>query len=106
VNTVGALRGWEITTLNLPGFLFELLLSIRIWPNIWQPAGITLWGWRAFSLPIFALPAWYYVGVGVEGLYGRVVLHIRDAIFGSFLAAGCAFLAAGLTIGCRPQIVS
>ncbi len=98
-NMVGELRGWELTALNLPGFVLELLLSVRTWPSSWQPAGLTLWAWRALSFPLFALPAWYYVGIGIDGLFGRIALHLRDAILGSVLSAGCAFLGAGLTLG-------
>jgi hypothetical protein len=98
-NMVGELRGWQLTALSLPGFALELLLSIRTWPNTWQPPGVTMWAWRALSFPILALPAWYYAGIGIDGLLGRVALHLRDAILGSLLSAGCAFLGAGLTFG-------
>jgi hypothetical protein len=98
-NMVGESKGWKLTAVNLPGFVLELLLSIRTWPSTWQPAGFTLWAWRALSLPIFARPAWYYAGIGIDGLLGRIVLHMRDAIFGSMLSAACAILGAGLTVG-------
>jgi hypothetical protein len=98
VNTVGALRGSEITALSLPGFVVELLVSVRTWPRTWQPAGFTLWGWRSVSFPLFALPAWYYAGNGIDGLLGRIDLRVRDAVLGSLLAGGCTILGGGLTI--------
>ena len=97
-NTVGEFKGQILTALNLPAFIVELLLSVRTWPTTWQPSGFTLWGWRALTFPIFALPAWYYIGVGIDGLLGSVGLHVWNAIVSSLFAAACAILGGGLTV--------
>jgi len=68
----------SITVLNAPANLVELIVSslrpplTGTWYSTgWYPAWLGLWPGRSLTYPIYALPAWFYVGRGVDSLLGR-----------------------------------
>jgi len=65
-----------ITAVNIPGIILEILVSLPTsWPDSWHPSGWILDTWRAVTFPFFCLPAWCFVGLGVDSLLGWRRLH-------------------------------
>lgn len=61
-----------IIAANLPGLVADLLVSLpTAQPGTWHPSGVSLDNWRCFTLPFYCLPAWWFVGCGLDGLLGR-----------------------------------
>lgn len=89
-------RSWFVMALNLPAFPAELLESIGTWPDSWSPPAFSIFQWRMLTFPLLALPAWSYVGRGIDALRFRIVLSVWDMIGGSCLGLGCATLCGGL----------
>ena len=96
-----ALRfGHIVDALNIPGVLGEGLMSaIKSRPHNFVPSGMTLESWRAISLPVFCLPAWWLVGRGLDALTGRRRAHWALCLIGTLLGLGFSVLALGLRFG-------
>ena len=101
ITAVATRNSETIVAINLPGLIVEILISIPTsWPSTWQPAGILLPVWRSLIFPIYSLPAWWFVGRGLDGLLGRrrvfrimlitgsiAVLLLLIFLFGFFFSA-------------------
>ena len=88
-------RAHTITAINIPGTIPEALLSLPIsGPRSSYPAGWTLDAWRALVFPFFCLPAWWFVGLGIDSLLGWRRLHWGTLLLGSifFLLFATLFL--------------
>jgi hypothetical protein len=73
-----------ITAVNIPGIILEILVSLPTsWPDSWHPSGWILDTWRAVIFPFFCLPAWCFVGLGVDSLLGWRRLHWGTLLSGS-----------------------
>lgn len=76
-----------IKEINLPGTIFEVLLSLPIsWPAMWHPAALLKETWEALVWPFFCLPFWWLVGCGLDGLIGRERLHWSLLLIGTLFA--------------------
>jgi len=89
-------RSWIVMALNLPAFPAEFLESIGTWPMSWSPSAFSIFQWRMLTFPILALPAWFYVGRGIDALRFRTVLSLWGMASSSILGLGCATLCGGL----------
>ena len=88
-----------ITGSNIPGTAGEVLISLPTsWPESWHPDGLTLPAWRAVTWPLFCLPAWWFVGRGLDGLLGGRRLHWVSLVTGSILCVFFAVLFIGLRV--------
>jgi hypothetical protein len=68
-----------IITANLPGILPDLLISLPSdQPGKWHPSWVSLENWRCFTFPFYCLPAWWFVGYGLDALLAR--RHVRRAV--------------------------
>lgn len=87
-----------IFVLNAPGHLMGALASESIsheangFPDFLGP-----FLWRVLSAPLFAIPAWFFVGRGIDGL----LLHRRMRLFDLVLSALLVLLSIGLCVGLR-----
>jgi hypothetical protein len=99
--TTGASRHSHIiTALNLPGIIVEVLISLPTRSSVsWVPAGFFLDSWRSLVLPFFCLPAWWFVGRGIDALLGRRHLHWATLLTGSALSLLSSVLFLGLRFG-------
>jgi len=90
-----------IQAVDLPAIAIELPLSrlSSTWPRTWTPAGMTVESWRAVIYPIYCLPFWWFVGVGLDGLLKRRHLRWPWLLTGTLLCGFLVFLALGLTFG-------
>ena len=95
------LTSHSIQALNLPAFSVELLVdrSTRAWPSTWTPSGMDFFTWRALVFPIYCLPFWYFVGLGLESLSGRRKLKWPALLLGTLLWGFFLFLVLGLRFG-------
>jgi hypothetical protein len=97
-------HGHTVAAANLPGdFVETLVLSPLSWPNAWRPKGLSLGAWQMLSFPFFCLPAWWFVGRGLDGLLGRKRLRWATVLTGAVLSL--LFLAAlpGFRFGMSPS---
>jgi hypothetical protein len=95
--SVGTIRQSHlVTAINMPGMIGAMLVSIPTWPNGWRPAWATMDSWRALSLPLFCLPAWWFVGKGIDALVGSIRLHWSPLLVGCLFCALFIFLGVGL----------
>jgi hypothetical protein len=92
-------RARTMMAINLPGIFIQALISL---PAItsgaqgWHPQALTLQTWQALVFPFFALPFWWLVGCGLDGLFRKERLHwsllvTGTVLFGLCLAAVIAF---------------
>jgi hypothetical protein len=89
-----------IQAANVPGIVIETLISLPLsWPALWHPNGLTVAAWRTLSYPFFCLPAWWFLGRGLEGLVGRRPLHLAMFVSSLVLSLVCVVLLLGLGFG-------
>lgn len=93
---------WEqkvITGVHVPGMFGEVLVSLpTTWPQSWHPQSIPLFSWRSFSLPVFCLPFWWLIGLGMDRLSAKRRSHWTLLLLGSMLSAFILFIAIGLNV--------
>jgi hypothetical protein len=88
------------TILNAPAKFVEIFVSLLIAHKAnWYPAWLPPSTWRAVIYPLYALPAWVYVGLGIEAATGRRLVRRWNAVLSLFLALTCAVLLCGLRFG-------
>jgi hypothetical protein len=88
--------------INLPGILIHALISL---PSIksgaqgWHPQALTLQTWQALVFPFFALPFWWLVGRGLDGIVREERLHLSLLLVGTLLSGTCLALTLGFRLG-------
>jgi hypothetical protein len=86
---------------NLPGSIVQALISlpsIKSGAESWHPQALTLETWQALVFPFFALPFWWLVGCGLDGLIGEERLHWSLLLAGTLLSATCLALTLGFRL--------
>jgi hypothetical protein len=96
--------GWRaerpITILNTPAKFTETLVSLVIArKGYWWPPSLPQSTWHAVVYPIYALPAWIYIGFGIDALIGRRRIRRGNMILSVLLALTCAALFYGFRFG-------
>lgn len=96
--------GWwaekPVTILNTPAKFVETLVSLVVArKGYWWPPSLVQSTWQALTYPIYALPAWIYVGLGIDALIGRHRVHRWNVILSVLLALTCALLFCGFRFG-------
>jgi hypothetical protein len=72
VNEAVVTHSHALTAMQLPGALVEMPLAIALTnPSLWYPKELDQWTWSLLEMPLYCLPAWWLVGLGMEGLVGR-----------------------------------
>ncbi len=72
VNEAVVTHSHALTAMQLPGALVEMPLAIALTnPSLWYPKQMDEWTWSMLEMPLYCLPAWWLVGLGMEGLVGR-----------------------------------
>lgn len=91
-------RARTMIAINIPGELIQLLISI---PSVasgaqgWHPHALTLQTWLALAFPFFALPFWWLVGCGLDGLVYKERLHWALRVIGTICFAYCLAIVFG-----------
>lgn len=86
-----------VEAVNLPATAIEVVVShlARTWPQGWTPRGIFVHSWRAVVFPFYALPFWWFVGLGTDDLLQRRTLRWPPRVAGMLLWAFTVFLFVG-----------
>lgn len=88
IRMVTVSRAHLMIAINLPGVLFQALISLPTSHNSsWHPTALLLDTWRALVFPFFCLPFWWLVGRGLDA-----VIH-QERLHWSFLLGGTALFA-------------
>jgi len=89
-----------ISVIETPGIFLGSAVSAIVarTPN-WSPPYLTSSTWRTLIYPFFALPAWYFVGLGIDALAGRRGISKAGMVTSLILAIGSAAIAAGFRFG-------
>ncbi len=89
-----------IKVLNAPAHFANVVIAQAISRGpFWSPPSIGPARWNCITLPIFALPAWWYVGLGADGLLGRKRVPASSAAISIVLALVFGAMAAVLQFG-------
>ncbi len=89
-----------VTVLNAPAKFVEAFVSLLVAHKAnWYPESILSSTWRAVIYPVYALPAWLYVGVGIDALMGRRPVRRWNAALSVFLALSFVVLFCGFRFG-------
>lgn len=82
-----------VTILNTPAIFVELLVSLIVpreghwWPGSWQS-----YTWHVLTYPIYALPAWIYIGFALDAMIRRRHIRRWNVILSVVLVLTCASL--------------
>jgi hypothetical protein len=89
-----------ISLLNAPGQILGALASqlIAHHANAF-PDSLGPFLWRILSLPLFAIPAWFFAGRGIDGLLLRRRMRLLDLVLSVILVLLALVLSAGLRFG-------
>ena len=86
-----------VTNLNLPGMIVGAPLTVPAVSFLRQhPLALSAQTWHTVTIPFFCLPAWWFVGRGLDGLITRRSLHWPMLAIGSILSCGCIALVIGI----------
>jgi hypothetical protein len=95
--TVCERRFHTIVNLNLPGALIGAPLTAPVASYFRRnPSAFSVQTWHAVTIPFFCLPAWWFVGLGMEGVLTRKRLNWALRSVGSTLCCACIALAIGI----------
>jgi hypothetical protein len=83
-------RARIMTAINLPGGLIQKLISLSAHTLLpWHPQALALETWQALIYPFFAMPFWWLVGRGLDGLLYKERLHWSLLVTGAVLFGLC-----------------
>lgn len=86
LDTGGSMAAKPVIVLNAPARLVSLLPAHLIAHRpFWTPWGLMPSAWVAISFPIFAMPAWYFVGRGADGFLLRLRIKKTESILSVML---------------------
>jgi hypothetical protein len=96
--------GWSaekpLTILNASAKFVEVLVSLAVAHKVyWYPASFLRSTWHAIIYPIYALPAWIYVGMGIDNGISRRPISRWNAALSAFLTLTCTALFCGFRFG-------
>jgi len=93
-----------IIILNVPAHFVDALICYAIarQPS-WSPSSIGPAAWHCLTYPLFALPAWFYVGFGLDAFLGRKRVRPLALTPSVVLVLAFGVLAAGLLFGLTPE---
>jgi hypothetical protein len=93
VNEAVATHSHALTAIAMPGALVEMPLAIALTnPSLWYPKQLDEWTWSLLEMPLYCLPAWWLVGLGMEGLLGRRRVRWPLLLLGSAAWATFVFM--------------
>ena len=92
----------KIVALNMPAHFVQLLISLSLGKSVhWFPESLGPALWRVVGFPIFAAPAWCFVGNGLDNLVrmkrARNTSLVTSIVLGVLFAALALMLRFGLT---------
>ena len=96
--------GWwaekPATILNAPAKFVDAVVSLLVARKAnWHPASLLPSAWHALIYPIYALPAWAYIGLGIDAGIGRCLVRRWNVVLSLFLALTFAILFCGFRFG-------
>ena len=96
--------GWwaekPATILNAPAKFVEVVVSLVVAHRAnWHPASLLPSTWHSLIYPIYALPAWFYLGRGIDAGIGRCLVRQWNVVLSLFLALTFAVLFCGFRFG-------
>lgn len=95
--TVCERRFHTIVNLNLPGALIGAPLSVPAASYLrTHPSGFSVQTWHTVTMPFFCLPAWWFVGLGMEGALTRTRLHWALRSVGLIFCCACVAVVIGI----------
>jgi len=100
VNEAVVTHSHALTAMQLPGALVEMPLAIALTnPSLWYPKELDEWTWSLLETPLYCLPAWWLVGLGLEGLLGRRWVRWPSLLLGSVAWGTFAFMLCEYLLG-------
>jgi len=93
-----ALTSRTIVATNFAGGSIEFAVqkAAGTWPHGWAPFGISVTTWKAIAFPIYCLPFWWLVGLGMDATFHQRQLRWWALLPGSLLWAFSLLVAVGL----------
>lgn len=89
-----------IRAINAPALAVDLLVSLIFSGNgNWHPESILMATWVILAFPVYALPAWWFVGRGFDGLLNRKRIRVFEMVIAAILTTSFLALAAMLRFG-------
>lgn len=89
-----------IVALNMPAaFVATLVARVVAQGPRWSPAGLMPWEWIAITYPLYALPAWIFIGWALDILIKGKRMPSWIGWASLALSCGCAILAIGFRFG-------
>ena len=98
-----------IVMVNAPAKYVDILVSLVIaQTGRWEPGWVSAPTWRCLTYPIYAVPAWFCVGRGVDSLlqrgHVRTFLMVVSAVFGVISASLFGVIRFGLSAADRQSV--
>jgi len=92
-----------ITILDAPAKFVEIAVSLIFFrTGNWLPNWLLRASWRSLIYPIYALPAWIYVGRGIDALLGRNDVRRSNMIASILLSLFSIAVCCTFTFGFSP----
>lgn len=89
-----------LTILNAPASIGEVVVALLVsHTTSWEPNSMAPSLWRSLTYPFYALPAWWYVGRGIDGMLGRLRLSAADMLVAASLSLFSLAISTGLRFG-------
>jgi hypothetical protein len=93
LDSAGRWAAKPATILNVPAKFVEIVVSLLVAHKAnWHPASLLPSTWHALVYPIYALPAWAYIGLGIDAGIGRCLVRRWNVVLSLFLALTFAVL--------------
>jgi hypothetical protein len=93
-----------ITILNAPAHFVDLLISYAVSRKpFWSPNFFGMAAWQCLTYPFFAIPAWSYVGLGLDAFFDRRRIGKKSMVLSLLLSVIFGTIAVGLRFGLTPE---
>ena len=88
MNAAVVTHSHAITAMEMPGALVQMPMVVALTnPELWYPQQLDQGTGSWLAMPLYCLPAWWLVGLGMEALVGRRVRWLLLAL-GSVMGVG------------------